>query len=151
MIPVTMNYSRLLSILVLQLSLISVSHAESSANETATLNQKRSLNQEVGGLVVGQTMTLAGRTFYDSFASAWNDKDIDGRFSISITERPTARLGSQVFVEYGNRRLFQMFPPPNRSLIPDIGAQAAAQVYQAILDYQVAQFFGDPDIGRDEL
>lgn len=146
-----MNYSRLLSIIVLSLSLIRVGHAESSPHETAALNQKRSLNQEVGGLVVGQTMTLAGRTFYDSFASAWNDKDIDGRFSISITERPTARLGSQVFVEYGNRRLLQMFLPPNRSLIPDIGAQAAAQVYQAILDYQVAQFFGDPDIGRDEL
>lgn len=146
-----MNEFRFLSVILLQLCLINVSHAESSTRETATLNQKRSLSQEVGGLVVGQTMTLAGRTFYDSFASAWNDKDIDGRFSVSITERPTARLGSQVFIEYGNRRLLQMFLPPNRSLIPDIGTQAAAQVYQAILDYQVSQFFGDPDVGRDEL
>lgn len=146
-----MNYSRLLSVTVLQLCLASTCLGEGSVNETPALTQKRTLNQDVGGLVVAQTMTMAGRAFYDSFASTWHDKDPDGRFSVSITERPTARLGSQVFVDYGNRRLFQMFLPPNRSLIPEIGAGAAAQVYQAILDYQVAQFFGDPDIGRDEL
>jgi curli production assembly/transport component CsgE len=121
-------------------------------NTSATVDQHRTLNRrDVGGLVIGQTMTLAGRAFYDSFASAWRDKDEDGTFTVAISERPTARLGSQVFVDYGNRRLFQMFLPPNRTLIPAIGADAAAQVYQAILDYQLAQFFGDPDLGRDEL
>lgn len=146
-----MNYFRLLSVLVLQLVLASIGLAQSSVNQTPALTQKRTLDQDVGGLVVAQTMTLAGRAFYDSFASAWNDKDPDGRFSVSISERPTARLGSQVFVDYGHRRLVQMFLPPNRSLIPALGANAAEQVYQAILEYQVAQFFGDPDIGRDEL
>lgn len=96
-------------------------------------------------------MTMAGRTFYDSFAGAWGEKDDQGRFTVAISERPTARLGSQVFVDYGNRRMFQIFLPPNRTLIPAIGADAAAQVYQAILDYQLSQFFGDPDIGRDEF
>lgn len=146
-----MNDLRIVSACVLQLCLMSPGFAESSVSTTTALSPSRTLSREVGGLVVGQTMTLAGRTFYDSFASAWNDKDSDGRFSVSIIERPTARLGSQVIVDYGNRRLFQMFLPPNRSLIPEIGANAAAQVYDAILHYQVAQFFGDPDIGRDEF
>lgn len=146
-----MNYFRLLNVIVLQLVLASIACAQPSVSQTPALTQKRTLDQDVGGLIVAQTMTLAGRAFYDSFASAWHDKDPDGRFSVSITERPTARLGSQVLVDYGNRRLLQMFLPPNRSLIPAIGASAAEQVYQAILEYQVAQFFGDPDIGRDEL
>lgn len=126
--------------------------AQPSVNTTATVEQHRTLNhRDVGGMVIGQTMTLAGRTFYDSFANTWRDKDEAETFTVTITERPTARLGSQVFVDYGNRRLFQMFLPPNRTLIPAIAADAAGQVYQAILDYQLAQFFGDPDMGRDEL
>lgn len=126
--------------------------AQPSVNTSATVEQHRTLNhRDVGGIVIGQTMTLAGRTFYDGFANTWREKDEAETFTVTITERPTARLGSQVFVDYGNRRLFQMFLPPNRTLIPAIAADAAGQVYQAILDYQLAQFFGDPDMGRDEL
>jgi len=136
----------------LQLFFVATASAQTSVNSTATVDQHRTLNHnDVGGLVIGQTITLAGRAFFDSFASAWREKDEAETFTVSITERPTARLGSQVFVDYGNRRLFQTFLPPNRTLIPAIGADAAAQVFQAILDYQLAQFFGDPDVGRDEL
>ena len=147
-----MTNTRALSVLFLQLCVASSLSAQPSVNTSPTVDQHRTLNRrDVGGIVIGQTMTLAGRAFYDSFASAWRDKDEEGTFTVAISERPTARLGSQVFVDYGNRRLFQMFLPPNRTLIPAIGADAAAQVYQAILDYQLAQFFGDPDLGRDEL
>ena len=147
-----MTYSQALSMIALQLCVVSTVFAQASVNGTATVDQHRTLNhKDVGGLVIGQTITLAGRAFYDSFAIAWSEKDETGDFTVAITERPTARLGSQVFVDYGNRRLFQISLPPNRTLIPAIGTDAAAQVYQAILDYQLAQFFGDPDLGRDEL
>lgn len=147
-----MDYFRTFGMVALQLFFVATASAQTSVNSTATVDQHRTLNHnDVGGLVIGQTITLAGRTFFDSFASAWREKDEAETFTVSITERPTARLGSQVFVDYGNRRLFQTFLPPNRTLIPAIGADAAAQVFQAILDYQLAQFFGDPDVGRDEL
>lgn len=146
-----MNGWHFSSVLLLALCSPDFLLAQDAASDSKSLTRQSSLNAEVGGLVVGQTMTLAGRAFYDSFALAWSEQDEAGRFGVAISERPTARLGSQVFVDYGNRRLLQMFLPPNRSLIPDMGAQAAAQAYQAILDYQLSQFFGDPDMGRDEL
>ncbi|MGS0737575.1 CsgE family curli-type amyloid fiber assembly protein [Pseudomonas sp. GG8] len=147
-----MLFSHFMSVAALQLCVVSMVVAQDGVDSTATLDQSRTLNRaEVGGIVTGQTITLAGRAFYDSFAAAWNEKDEVGHFTVAISERPSARWGSQVFVDYGNRRLFQMFLPPNRSLIPPIGTEAAAQVYQAILDYQLAQFFGDPDMARDEL
>lgn len=147
-----MNIFLRTGVIILSLCSVSLSAAESSVSDSATLAQQRTLNsKEVGGLVVGQTMTMAGRTFYESFARTWSDKDENGRFTVAITERPTARLGSQVFVQYGNRLMFQTFLPPNRTLIPAISADAANQVYQGILDYQLSQFFGDPDVGRDEL
>jgi curli production assembly/transport component CsgE len=147
-----MTYSKMLSVTVLQLCIVTMVFAQDSVNSNPSVAQHRTLNNaEVGGLVTGQTMTLAGRAFYEGFAAAWSDMDESGHFTVAISERPTARLGSQVFVDYGNRRLFQIFLPPNRSLIPAIGADAAAQVYQGILDYQLSQFFGDPDMGRDEI
>lgn len=147
-----MKYSQVLSMFALYFCVVNLAPAQTEVDKNPSIAQHRTLNNsDVGGLVIGQTITLAGRAFYDSFAVAWNEKDEGGHFTVAITERPTARLGSQVFVDYGNRRLFQTFLPPNRSLIPTIGATAAAQVYQAILDYQLAQFFGDPDMGRDEL
>jgi curli production assembly/transport component CsgE len=147
-----MKYTAVLSVMSLQLVLAAGALAQSSINSSATVDQHRTLNhRDVGGVVIGQTITLAGRAFFDSFAIAWSEKDETENFTVAITERPTTRLGSQVFVDYGNRRLFQTFLPPNRTLIPAIGASAAAEVYQAILDYQLAQFFGDPDVGRDEL
>ncbi|MCD5995610.1 hypothetical protein KDX38_18525 [Pseudomonas sp. CDFA 602] len=147
-----MNYFQTLSVTVLYICTVTSAGAESSVSHTTALTEQRSINrQDVGGLVVGQTITVVGRAFYDSFATAWHDKDENGRFTVAISERPTARLGSQVFVDYGSRRLFQTFLPPNRSLIPALGADAAAQVYQAILDNQLVQFFGDPDMGRDEF
>ncbi|CAG8868755.1 hypothetical protein PS627_03138 [Pseudomonas fluorescens] len=147
-----MNYATLMKMVALQLCFATGVYAQDAVNTTKSLSGQRTLNRaEVAGLVMGQTVTLQGRAFYDSFSAAWNELDESGRFTVSVIERPTARLGSQVFVDYGNRRLLQLFLPPNRAQIPALGANAAAQVFQAILDYQVAQFFGDPDLGRDEL
>jgi curli production assembly/transport component CsgE len=138
--------------MVLPLCFAATAFAESSVSTTKSLSTRPALTRlEPGGLVVGQTVTQNGRAFYDSFATAWAEKDQDGRFSVSVTERPTARLGSQIFISYGNRKMLQVALPPNRSLVPALGADTAGQVFQAILDYQLAQFFGDPDMGRDEL
>jgi curli production assembly/transport component CsgE len=147
-----MTYANFTKVLVLSLCVMCPVFAETSVSGSSSLSEHPALNHaEVGGLVVGQTVTQNGRAFYESFATAWAEKDEAGRFTVSVIERPTARLGSQIFVDYGNRRMVQLFLPPNRSLIPALGADVAAQVFQGILDYQLAQFFGDPDLGRDEL
>lgn len=147
-----MKYANLPWTMLLAFFTMATAVADTSVSTTQSLSQHPALNHaEVAGLVVGQTVTQNGRAFYDSFATAWAEKDESGRFTVTVIERPTARLGSQMFVDYGNRRIVQVFLPPNRALIPALGADAAAQVFQAILDYQLAQFFGDPDMGRDEL
>lgn len=147
-----MNFKNLTWRVILCLCLAPLAFAETAVNRSPNLSTTRSLNRaEVGGLVVGQTVTMNGRAFYDGFASAWAEMDEAGRFGVSIIERPTARLGSQIFVDYGNRRMVQIALPTNRSQIPAISAEIAAQVYEGILNYQVAQVFGDPDLARDEL
>lgn len=147
-----MNLGNFTRMVIFSLLLVPPAFAENSATPSPNLSATRTLNRaEVGGLVVGQTVTMNGRAFYDGFASAWAEMDEAGRFNVSITERPTARLGSQMFIDYGNRRMVQLALPTNRSQIPALSAEIAAQVYEGILNYQVAQVFGDADLARDEL
>lgn len=147
-----MNSIHLTWVVIFLLCLDIPAFAETHVTPSPDVTSTRLLNRaEVAGLVVGQTVTMNGRAFYDGFASAWAELDEAGRFNVSILERPTARLGSQMFIDYGNKRMVQIALPTNRSQIPDISAGIAAQVYEGILKYQVAQVLGEPDLARDEL
>jgi curli production assembly/transport component CsgE len=106
---------------------------------------------ETDGIVTDQTITLPAKQFYDVFMADWRDLDENGRFTLSISERPSARWGSQVFVDYGNHRLFQALLPPNADRIRNIARGAVQQVYQAIVSSQVADALPDPDLARDEF
>lgn len=104
------------------------------------------------GVVVNQTITLIGQDFYQNFVTAWREKPLSERYVISVHERPSARLGSQVWVEYANRRVFQTFLPPARARAMDAGVQAVEVAYQNIVDTDVLNLlFRDPDLGPDEL
>ncbi|MDB5885558.1 MAG: hypothetical protein JWR74_1729 [Polaromonas sp.] len=104
------------------------------------------------GVVVNQTITLIGQDFYLNFVAAWRDKPLSERYTLSVHERPSARLGSQVWVEYGNRRVFQTFLPPARARAKDAGLDAVEVAYQNIVDADVLNLlFRDPDLGPDEL
>lgn len=109
------------------------------------------LRQDPSGVVVAQTITPIGREFYDGFVTAWREKDGDSRFSIAIAEHPSARWGSQIFVNYGSRRLFQAFLPANRARVREVAGMAADVVFQRIIESQVAQLFGDADLAKDEF
>lgn len=125
-------------------------HAAAPATERSGLGPNL-LRPDPSGVVVAQTITPIGREFYDGFVAAWREKDGDSRFSIAIAEHPSARWGSQIFVNYGNRRLFQAFLPANRVRVREVAGMAADIVFQRIIESQVAQLFGDADLAKDEF
>lgn len=115
-------------------------------------NSNRPLQpREVSGIVAGQMVTVMGKAFYDAFANAWNEKDANGRFTLFVMERPSARWGSQIFIHYGSKLMFQGFLPPNRSKADAMAQQAAEEVFGNVIQAQVDQVFGDADLARDEI
>jgi len=119
---------------------------------TANLAQSQALQDLDAGVVVNQTLTMVGQDFYQFFVAAWRDKPLSERYSVSVHERPSARLGSQVWVEYANRRMFQTFLPPARARLRQAGEEAVEVVYQSIVEADVLNLlFRDPDLGPDEL
>lgn len=104
------------------------------------------------GVVVNETITLLGNDFYRSFVAAWRDKPLSDRYAITIRERPSVRWGTQVWVEFNRRRVYQSFLPPARARIPGIAEQAAAIAYQNVVQSETQRLlFRDPDLGPDEL
>jgi curli production assembly/transport component CsgE len=110
------------------------------------------LKEAYGGIVLNQTITVGGQEFYRYFVALWRDKPMTEQYAISIHERPSARFGSQVWVEYAQRRMFQAALPSARTAIAPLSERAVETAYQAVVDINVQRmlFQGD-DLGRDEI
>lgn len=116
-------------------------------------NGNRSLHVDTDtGVVTDQAVTVAGQDFYKYFVNAWRDKEGSERYSLAVHERPSARWGSEIWVEFAQRRVFRTYLPAARAAIKPIGEQAAEIAYQAVLQADVQrQLVNDADLGRDEI
>ncbi|SEQ14412.1 curli production assembly/transport component CsgE [Solimonas aquatica] len=106
---------------------------------------------EVPGLLANETRTFAGREFYDSFATVWQAYDPDGRFSLTINEKPAARLGSLVTVLFNGQVVFQRFISFNARMARAVGADASGRVYSAVMSAQLNDMLKDSELLGDGL
>lgn len=106
----------------------------------------------LGGIVTDQTITPAGQDFYKIFTALWHDKPLNERFNIAMRERPSARLGNWIHIEYGNRTVFQALLPTARGNIRALGERAVDIVYENISAAETARLlFRDDDLAGDEF
>lgn len=112
----------------------------------------RSVEEAYGGVVVGQTVTVVGQDFYQYFVARWRDQPSSERYTISVHERPSARLGNLVWVEYERMRLFQTILPVSRSQIRPVGEQAAEITWQRLIEFEIERkLYNDADLAKDEF
>lgn len=126
--------------------------APSPAPEFSPAEGRKSLQEQYGGVVIDNTITVAGQDFFRSFSFFWREKPLNERYAVSIHERPSARLGNQVWIEHNNTRVYQTVLPTLRAQINLIADIAAADTYQTISDLEVQRLlFKDADLGADEF
>ena len=112
----------------------------------------RSLDSLAGGVVLNRTITIVGHDFYKYFTASWRARENNERYSIAIIERPTAARGSEVWVEYRNKRIFRTFLSPRRSAVKNISQQAVGIVYENIVEKDMQQLlYKDHDLAKEEL
>lgn len=112
----------------------------------------RATHEDAWGIVTNQAVTVAGQEFCRHFIAEWRDKPGSERYTIAIGERPSARWGSQVWVEFAQRRVLQLQLPPARAGLQALAASAADSVYESILDIErQRQLVHDADLARDEF
>lgn len=106
---------------------------------------------EVPGFLYNQTRTFAGQEFFLAFSSAWQNIDVDSRFSLTINERPSARSGSLLTVTYNGTVVFQRFVGFNTVLARRMGNEATGRVYSAVMTAELDRMLGDDDLVGDGL
>lgn len=121
-------------------------------SRTADVNNQQRLDDAFGGVVTTDTVTLAGQDFYNWFAQAWSAIPLSERYIVSVHERPSARYGSLVWVEFGQRRVFQAFLPIARANVRPVAENAANVAFQNVMQSDLARLlFRDADMATDEL
>ncbi len=114
--------------------------------------ERRVLQELYGGVVANQTITVAGQDFFQHFVAAWRDRDLSERYAISIHERPSARWGTRIWIEYAQRPIFQAVLPTGRAGIKTLSEQAVELAYQKVADIEIGRLlFRESDLGADEI
>ncbi|RTZ39252.1 hypothetical protein EKL30_18240 [Candidimonas sp. SYP-B2681] len=117
-----------------------------------TGGRKSVFDDPLAGVVVNRTITVLGKDFYQHFTSRWREKDVGSQFTISIHERPSARFGSEIWVQFRQKRMFHTFLPPARAATKKISAMAVETVYQNINNSEVERIMvKSPDLGPEEM
>lgn len=122
-------------------------------NETNGSAEETILRDEgIRGLIVDNTRTIIGKRFYEAFALHWLDQRVGDIDNLSVGERPTARSGSRVWVEYDRQILFQVFLSPVLANIEQQARTAAAKVGRRIQQLEIQRaLFKNPDLADDEF
>jgi len=104
------------------------------------------------GVVTVQTMTTAGHDFSQHFLAAWRDQDGSDEITLAIRERPSARFGSEVWIDYAQRTVLQLRLPPARAGLPELAANAVQHVWATVQRTDAERkLFHDADLAPDEF
>lgn len=106
---------------------------------------------ELSGLIIDNTITRFGHEFHRYLSFQLQDASaLEG--DLVVRERPSARWGSLVWVEYGQRTVYRRFLQPNVAEIEDIASQAAQLILEEINRSKLENLLQDTfDMDRDEL
>jgi curli production assembly/transport component CsgE len=125
---------------------------QASVPQQANGASRKVESEAYGGVVANQTITVAGQNFYQCFVASWRDKQVSERYAISIHERPSARWGTQVWIEYAQKKVFHAFLPSSIAHIKALGEQAAEIAQQKVVDVEVDRLlFRESEFGPDEI
>jgi len=105
------------------------------------------------GLIINRTMTVLGWDFYKSFSQIWQALHPDAEVTLTVTERPTAQFGSEIWVR--NQRentLYHTFLSPARSQVTDASKQAVEIVNENVQRLEAERnAFKSADLAPEEF
>ncbi len=136
----------------LSLGLCVLAHAQEEPLENGKPLEDTTGEAEITGLVIDRTITRMGRQFYDFFAAYWRANYPDSEATLSIHERPSARWGSQIWVEYRRTEYAKQFVGPTRANQPELPEAVARYMHQEIQKQLILEQFIDTfDMEKSEL
>lgn len=111
----------------------------------------RGVDDGLDGLVVNQTVTRFGQEFYVQFVKYWNEYQIVTPANLMVHERPSARWGSAIWIEYRGRNIFQRNVGANMRDLDSLAKAAAERVFMVILQERNNFNGGSDAFEQDEI
>ena len=109
-------------------------------------------DNEIGGIILDRTITLMGKTFYKNFVSYWHLNFPNNVAVFSIHERPSARWGSQIWINYRGKKLLKQFVSPRNTNDKELPEQIAKQINKEIVKMQLTEKLMDTfDMEHNEI
>ncbi len=106
---------------------------------------------ELSGLIIDNTISRFGHDFHRYLSFQLQDVE-ELENDLVVRERPSARWGSLVWVEYGPRTVYRRFLQPNMTEIEAIAEDAARVILEDISRSKLQNLLQDTfDMDRDEL
>lgn len=97
-------------------------------NQTLVRRAEASENLALEGIVVDETMSPQGRTFYADFFQVWRSPAVEGFYTVRVQERPTPGRGTLVQVLVNGRVVSQARLQPQTDRAEE-ALQAARRTY----------------------
>lgn len=112
---------------------------------------RASEEDELLGFIVDDSISHIGHEFFYAFSERLRATSrLD--FNLVVRERPSARWGSLVTVEYQQRVIYRRFLPPNTVDLKEVAVEAADLVKMQIIRHKLeTQLQDTTDLERDEL
>lgn len=106
---------------------------------------------ELMGFIVDNCISHIGHEFYRYFSDRLRDTSpLD--FNLVVRERPSARWGSLIWVEFDGRVVFRQFFAPNTAHLRELAYQSADLVREEVARQRLERLLQDTqDLERDEL
>lgn len=126
---------------------------ETEMDKLEAQEEKKTIFEDpLQGVIINRTVTVLGNDFYQYFTTYWNQVNQESRYSIAIFERPTARWGSEIWIEFRQRRIFHTFLAPARAAAKEIAEAAADLVEKNIMRAEMIRMtIIEHDLGPEEL
>nr|WP_290822497.1 CsgE family curli-type amyloid fiber assembly protein [Halomonas sp.] len=122
------------------------------SSDGPALQRQPNNSSQLTGVMVDRTITMAGKTFYRAFSQHSMGNRLIGDATLTISERPDARWGSQVWVREGNRTYFRTQLSPRINEADRTAGEAVKIVEEALLRHQLTSALtSDKDLGKEEL
>lgn len=99
----------------------------------------KELEMEIDGLIIDDTTTKLGKDFYDIFYTNWVAPPNTNNFSVTISEKPLPRLGTQISISINDNQMFQSFLQPRYDIIETTAFQAIAMSQEFLINYEAIQ------------
>jgi curli production assembly/transport component CsgE len=132
---------------------MSVRHAlwRGACSLLLAVNVAHAADDEMMGFIVDNSVSHIGHTFYNAFSDRLRATSrLD--FNLVVRERPSARWGSLIWVEYEQRVLYRRFIAPNTAQLQAVAYEAADLVRAQIVQRKLLDQLQDhTDLEKDEL